>query len=179
MQLNKKRGFTLIEILIVVAIIGVLASIVLVGLGPAQRQGRDARRLSDMKQMQTALELYFQKCGFYPGFVRVVFGSSPCAGVAIANGTAAGWTALQTELNAAGLGFSGQIPNDPIAARSYSYGSNGGTGLPDSGTRYILGAVLEGSSPAVNNDIDGSGVITFGVECGPFTGADQYYCTGN
>ena len=62
-----KRGFTLIEILIVVAIIAILASVVLVGLGPTQQAGRDARRLSDLRGVQNALELYFSACGFYPG----------------------------------------------------------------------------------------------------------------
>ena len=60
------RGFTLIEILIVVAIIGILASVVLVGLGPVQRRGRDARRISDLRNIQTGLELYYNKNGFYP-----------------------------------------------------------------------------------------------------------------
>ena len=57
----------MIEILIVVAIIGILASVVLVGLGPTQQSGRDARRLSDLHEVQNAIELYYQKYGIYPG----------------------------------------------------------------------------------------------------------------
>jgi prepilin-type N-terminal cleavage/methylation domain-containing protein len=52
-------GFTLIELLVVIAIIGVLASIVLASLNTARRKSRDARRISDLKQIQLALELYF------------------------------------------------------------------------------------------------------------------------
>src|SRR5580658_7377218 len=67
MIIKERKGFTLIEILIVVAIIAILASIVLVGLGPTQQSGRDARRLSDLHEIQNGLELYYNKCGFYPG----------------------------------------------------------------------------------------------------------------
>ena len=66
MQKKSQQGFTLIEILIVVAIIAILASVVLVGLGPTQAQGRDARRISDLREVQTGLELYYNKNGVYP-----------------------------------------------------------------------------------------------------------------
>ena len=59
------RGFTLIEILIVVAIIAILASVVLIGLGPTQRSGRDARRISDLSEISNALELYYQSNGTF------------------------------------------------------------------------------------------------------------------
>ena len=45
-----RKGFTLIEILVVVAIISILASVVLVGLGPTRKIGRDARRISDLPE---------------------------------------------------------------------------------------------------------------------------------
>ena len=54
-----RRGFTLIELLVVIAIIGILASIVLASLNSARRKSRDARRVADIKQLQLALELYF------------------------------------------------------------------------------------------------------------------------
>lgn len=61
-----KRGFTLIELLVVIAIIGVLASVVLASLNTARRKSRDARRITDLKQVQLALELYFDANGEYP-----------------------------------------------------------------------------------------------------------------
>src|SRR2546422_562625 len=77
---TNKKGFTLIEILIVVAIIALLASIVLVGLGPARVKGRDARRVADIRQMQNALEIWNTKCGSYPqGGVACVGATTPGA----------------------------------------------------------------------------------------------------
>ena len=53
------RGFTLIELLVVIAIIGLLSSVVLASLNGARVKGRDARRLADLKQLQVAMELYY------------------------------------------------------------------------------------------------------------------------
>lgn len=60
------RGFTLIEILIVVAIISILALIVLGSLGGAREKGRDARRNADIEQYELAIELYFERHDAYP-----------------------------------------------------------------------------------------------------------------
>jgi len=62
----KQKGFTLIELLVVVAIIGLLATIVLVSLNTARQKARDARRLSDMHQILTALEMYYDDNSEYP-----------------------------------------------------------------------------------------------------------------
>ncbi|HVY72506.1 MAG TPA: prepilin-type N-terminal cleavage/methylation domain-containing protein [Candidatus Paceibacterota bacterium] len=61
-----KRGFTLIELLVVIAIIGVLASIVLVSLSSARTKALDAARISDVKSLKTAMELYNNDNGGYP-----------------------------------------------------------------------------------------------------------------
>ena len=66
MILSKNKGFTLIELLVVIAIIGLLASIVLVTINRARVKARDARRLSDMRTILTALELYYDEYGHYP-----------------------------------------------------------------------------------------------------------------
>ncbi len=64
--MNKKKGFTLIELLVVVAIIGLLSTLSIVALNSARAKARDARRVSDVKQIQTALELYYNENGTYP-----------------------------------------------------------------------------------------------------------------
>jgi len=56
---NSTKGFTLIELLVVIAIIGILSSVVLASLNSARKSGRDAKRVADIKQIQLALELYF------------------------------------------------------------------------------------------------------------------------
>jgi len=61
-----KKGFTLIELLVVIAIIGLLSTLAVVALGSARQKARDSKRLSDVKQIQTALELYFTDNNSYP-----------------------------------------------------------------------------------------------------------------
>jgi len=58
--LNRQgRGFTLIELLVVIAIIGILASIVMVSMAGARSKARDAVRKSDIRQIGSAMELYY------------------------------------------------------------------------------------------------------------------------
>lgn len=68
MKSNTKssQGFTLIELLVVVAIISLLSSIVLIGLQSARQKSRNAKRLGDLTQMSSALELYFTQFKGYP-----------------------------------------------------------------------------------------------------------------
>ena len=57
----KKTGYTMIELLIVIAVIGLLASFFMISYPATQKKGRDARRRSDLKQYQTALETFANK----------------------------------------------------------------------------------------------------------------------
>jgi general secretion pathway protein G len=63
---NNKKAFTLIELLVVIAIIGILATISVIALNNARAKARDAKRVADVKQIQTALELFFNDKGRYP-----------------------------------------------------------------------------------------------------------------
>jgi prepilin-type N-terminal cleavage/methylation domain-containing protein len=59
------RGFTLVELLVVIAIISVLATLLLLQLGVARAKARDAKRIADINQVRSALELYFDDNGSY------------------------------------------------------------------------------------------------------------------
>ena len=63
---NTRKGFTLIELLVVIAIIGILSSVVLASLSTARQKSRDAKRISDVGQIQLALELFFDGNQSYP-----------------------------------------------------------------------------------------------------------------
>jgi prepilin-type N-terminal cleavage/methylation domain-containing protein len=67
--MKNKKGFTLVELLVVVAIIGILAAVSVVSLNTARARARDSRRVADVRQIQTALELYYNDMGTYPAAV--------------------------------------------------------------------------------------------------------------
>lgn len=66
LALSLSKGFTLVELLVVIAIIGTLATLLLLQLGTARAKARDTKRISDINQMRTAMEQYFDDNGRYP-----------------------------------------------------------------------------------------------------------------
>jgi len=63
---RSKQGFTLIELLVVIAIIGILSSVVLTSLSSARDKAIAARKISDLRQIETALQFYFHDHGVFP-----------------------------------------------------------------------------------------------------------------
>src|SRR3990167_9066467 len=63
-----EKGFTLVELLIVIAIVGILSALLMVNFVGVRQRGRDAQRKSDMRQMQSAFELFRSDNGRYAGF---------------------------------------------------------------------------------------------------------------
>jgi prepilin-type N-terminal cleavage/methylation domain-containing protein len=121
----KKKGFTLIELLVVIAIIGILSSVVLASLNSARTKSRDARRISDLKQVQLALELSFDSNQEYPDALSTASLVTP--------------------------GYIAAVPGDPSTGTVYSYDnltSAGAACSVASGlcTDYCLGANLEDDS---------------------------------
>ncbi len=149
------RGFTLIELLVVIAIIGVLSSVVLASLNTARKKGRDARRIADIKQLQLALELYYDSYGFYPVAMTSAVLVTP--------------------------GYIASIPTDPANAVAYAYSPIATTIAPTVCVGYHLGASLEETNTALSSDSDqtgyltGYGLCTTGVA--DFSGADGAACT--
>lgn len=158
---NSNRGFTLMELLIVVAIIGLLASMILVGLSSFRTRGRDARRVADVKQVQNGLEIYYAKMNKYPDVQS--------SGTPGGDGVLVGWEAMVNEIKIADIGIT-QIPQDPLGEdRSYAYSTESGN--PQS---YIIGVALEDpGNQALKTDING---IVFGIDCGGEEDKLGYYC---
>lgn len=154
---KSKKGFTLIELLVVIAIIGILASVVLASLNSARKKSRDARRVSDIKQIQLALELFFDANRKYP---------TGLYGTGAADGLTAG-------------GYMPTVSYDPLGTTiQYSYAYNPTTGDP---IYYHLGASLEESTnPALNSDKDCNSSSTTcpagAAYTGGFNGVDTAKC---
>ncbi|MBT3282822.1 prepilin-type N-terminal cleavage/methylation domain-containing protein [bacterium] len=147
MKRKENKGFTLIELLVVIAIIGILSSVVLASLNTARTKSRDAKRVSDIKQLQLALEFYFDANGSYPA----------ASDLDISSMVADGYIAT--------------IPHDPVGTDvDYSYAAFG-TGTACTG--YHIGATLEDKDHSVlKSDVDAAAVTT-GLCTGStdFTGA--------
>jgi prepilin-type N-terminal cleavage/methylation domain-containing protein len=140
-MIKKNKGFTLIELLVVIAIIGILSSVVIASMNSARRKSRDARRISDISNIKTALEMYYDSEQSYP------------AGLAVLDDAAAVYIP--------------KLPQDPTLAVDYTYVPTGNGTDPyacDAGltpadpcTTYLLGAILEDpTNPALDGDADGT-----------------------
>ncbi len=128
-SLAEKRGFTLIELLVVISIIGLLSSLVLAGVNSARIKARDSKRIHDLNQIRIAIDLYYDKYGYYP--------ATPCGWDCTVNSyyTSAtpGWTS-ESGLGLALAEFIPKLPVDPLnnggggpwnGANTYSYGNVG------------------------------------------------------
>jgi len=123
-KLLSQKGFTLIEMLVVVAIIAILASVFLIGLRGFRGSAYDARRLSDLQKVQSYLELYYNHERVYPS-----------------NGS---WSEVESAVAASVAGIT-TFPNDPIGGdtATYYYAQCAG------GQGYVLGAQLSDPKASV------------------------------
>ncbi|OGN27390.1 MAG: hypothetical protein A2941_00905 [Candidatus Yanofskybacteria bacterium RIFCSPLOWO2_01_FULL_49_17] len=133
---RRSEGFTLVELLVVIAIIGVLATLLLLQLGVARQRARDAKRIADVNQTRTAVELYFDDNSQYPQvatFSALASTPSGCSG--------------STCFVPKYLALLPKDPLDPTSPHTYRYAYNGNT-------KYQIWAVLEQWAQALNSDAD-------------------------
>ena len=143
-MLQTKKSFTLTELLVVVSIIGLLSSVVLASLNNARAKARDTTRISDLKQLQLALALYYDKNGSYPGAQNTVYTSAQASWI-----TTDPLTTLVTQ------GFISKLPVDPknTPANNFNY-----TGSTNYSYYYSIGQL---AAPAADYELttrlEGSG----------------------
>lgn len=109
--MKKNKGFTLIEMLVVIAIIGILAAVVLTALGPSRNKAKDARVISDLEQVRALAEANYSSTGTgYGGYFtagQVPITGSPAALTALAADVVANGTtpALTVSLSSNGASY--------------------------------------------------------------------------
>jgi type II secretion system protein G len=122
-NMKKRFGFTLIELLVVISIIGILVAIGVVSYSSANRKSRDTKRMSDIEQIRSALEMYRSDNGTYPTGNEV--------------SVASGITGLSSYLPSA--------PDDPKPASYHYYYT-----VTNSNYGYCLSAYVENASLVVD-----------------------------
>ncbi|HEY4502058.1 MAG TPA: prepilin-type N-terminal cleavage/methylation domain-containing protein [Candidatus Paceibacterota bacterium] len=160
----KLRGFTLIELLVVIAIVGLLATIVFATLGASNAKGRDARRISEIRQIKYALELYYDLNNKYPACLY--YSAS----------TNASNRSCPVSLESSGL--MSNVPRDP-SGDPYTYTAFSMDSSPASCFRFHLGVSLEdraANTVALSSDKDFA--ITNGSLLDAMNPGPQGFCTG-
>lgn len=148
MKKVSSKGFTLVELLVVLAIIGVLSTLLTANFVGVRQRGRDAQRKSDLRQMQSALQFYHTDQSNYP-FANQNNTLGNCN-----NGTSLKSPDCTTS------DYLEKIPKDPSGA-SYYYASTGST--------YSITACLENpndpnkDSVNLNPPCDGINLFSFTV----------------
>ena len=168
--LKKKTGagFTLIELLVVIAIIGLLASVVLVSLNGARLKARDTKRIADLKQIQTALALYYDANNSYPACGPWVYSLNDT-----------NWTTGC--LGAALLPYLSKLPVDPKNNIQAPWGTGNYTyayGVAAAGQDYDLVAQLEDTSHVLRCQVKawpyhGAGNVSWCGSYSPYLYADH------
>lgn len=132
---KSKSGFTIIELVIVIVIIGILATITLVAYNGTQARGRDTRRRTDINNMVKALELYYADNGSYP----VPSGSPSPLGSSWYASSDSSWNTFKTTLTTID-----NLPSDPrnagspLAAGGYAYAYYSGSNCGHTAGQWYL-----------------------------------------
>lgn len=154
-----KKGFTLIEILITLSIIGLLATISIFGIAGARESARDAKRKADLQNIRSAFELYYSDCGQYPPPVSSKVPTSITSG-SYTSPPARPVSCPSNVSPSVQNVYLTDVPNDPLGNVSYDY-------LRPSLSSYVLCAHLEGGETTADSACSGltcaNGVCNFSV----------------
>lgn len=166
-------GFTLVEILIVVIIITILASIVAVSYNGAQGRARDSDRRADIANITKALEMYYDDNGAYP----IPSATSSVIGNTWYSSGDASWATFQSALSSAMSDVpkdpTGTTNGNPINAGNYAYAYTSGSYCGrNPGQWYLLVYRFEASANTKFSDGDCS---TNPLGDTYFTGGSSYY----
>jgi len=113
-RLPRPKGFTLIELLVVVSLIGILATLILANLNSARERARDAQRKSDLRNINTALRLYYNDFGGYPANSA----SGEIMGCGSSGTSTCSWSGpWQTTATT----YMSILPGDPVSSQAYVY----------------------------------------------------------
>ncbi len=123
-------AFTLVELLVVIAIIGILSTLSVVAFNNVRAKARDSRRLSDVRQIGMALEMYYNDKGVYPAPPTPT--GTPITGLCLSN--------LGISSTCGAIPYLQKIPSDPLSNIHYTYS------YLNSGESYRLGFNLEQGS---------------------------------
>ena len=154
------RGFTLIELLVVITIIAILAGLIFANIFSSRSKARDAKRISDINQIQLALEQFFDKCQAYPTALSTT--GSVTTGYCNTNNVTLG-------------NFISVLPTDPVTKAIYDYHTN-----PTNYLDYVLHASLENPNGAISDALSSDAIGTNGYGTGAFACAPTVkdYCIG-
>ena len=129
-----RKGFTIVELLIVMSILAVLATFFISGYTGTQRRARDAQRKSDLKQIANSFEIFFSDHKRYPPASGTQIAA--CTYNAVAEtGTACAWASGQ--FSDGTTVYFKTVPGDPSGGYTYVYRTDA------NGTNFKLYARLE------------------------------------